>query len=98
MKKKKKPKGYDYQPTDPPPWFGCGQRFNFFLGWEKGEGGEVGAGAASSWRERRRKGEVKKEKKKREKSRRLSTKTILQLLQNCIGPTIPIGQEIRCLP
>ena len=82
----------------PPPLVWLRSKIQFFLGWEKGEGGEVGAGAASSWRERRRKGEVKKEKKKREKSRRLSTKTILQLLQNCIGPTIPIGQEIQCLP
>ena len=33
-----------------------------------------------------------------EKSCYLSTKKILQLLQNCIGPTICIGWEILCLP
>ena len=26
------------------------------------------------------------------------TKIIFQLLQNCIGPSIRIGQEIQCLP
>ena len=33
-----------------------------------------------------------------EKSCYLSTKKILQLLQNCIGPTIRIGWESWCLP
>ena len=53
------------------------------------EGGEEGAGAASGWGERRRKREPeKKEEEKIKKSQTASPqKTILQLLENCIGPT-----------
>ena len=56
------------------------------------EGGEEGAGAASGWGERRRKREPEKKKKKKiKKSHTASTqKTILQLLENCIGPTSSI--------
>ena len=56
---------------------------------EEGEGGEVGAGVASGWGERRRKREPEKKKKKKiKKSLRASPqKTIWQLLLNCVGPT-----------
>ena len=33
-----------------------------------------------------------------EKSKRIFKLKIMKLLQNCIGPTIRIGREIRCLP
>ena len=67
---------------------------------EEGEGGKAGARHASSWEKRRKKRELKKarRKKTRKVTQPLHIKTILQLLQNCIGPIIRIGQEIPCLP
>ena len=101
MKKNKKPKGYDHHPVDPPPTrFGRGQRFNVYLEGRKGREGREGqelplAGGRGGGRGRRKK---RRRNKLRKVTKPLHKKTILQLLQNCIGPSFCICQEIQCLP
>ena len=60
------------------------------LGGEEGEGGEVGAGAASSWGERRRKRKTKKEEKIKKSKTQLLQKNNLATSPKCIGLTIRI--------
>ena len=62
--KKQKPTGFDHQLADPPPhpvW--PRSKIQCLLGGEKGEVGELGAGAASSWGGEEKEEGAKKEKK-----------------------------------